>query len=307
MEQQRTVEIVLKYYREKYDLKQEEICDGLCSVTTLSRIEQGFRESDSLVVQALLSRIGKEVTLFETIVNEEDYDLWKTRTEIEKLVERKQFAAAKKKINAYRKMMPEEETTHEQFCLYQEACVLKEEGKPDEEVCDVLERAIKLTIPKIGTKTEKARLYSQMEIKLIFQLYQHHREEEMFLEQEILNVIAYVEKYYGDRNKEKIQTELYLAIIRYQEQKHNYEIILEYIEKLLQVIAKGEGFYHLAELYFLRARLKAKMAVTKADWEQCKKDCRLACGLYEIEEDEKGQNAANKYYEELEQDKTVRE
>ena len=115
MEQQRTVEIVLKYYREKYDLRQEEICDGICSVTTLSRIEQGFRESDSLVVQTLLSRIGKEVTLFETIVNEEDYDLWKTRTEIEKLVERKQFAAAKKKINAYRKMMPEEETNHEQY------------------------------------------------------------------------------------------------------------------------------------------------------------------------------------------------
>ncbi len=301
MEQQRTVEIVLKYYREKYDLRQEEICDGICSVTTLSRIEQGFRESDSLVVQTLLSRIGKEVTLFETIVNEEDYDLWKTRTEIEKFVESNQFAAAKKKINTYRKMMPEGEVTHEQFCLYQEACVLREEGKTDEEVCDVLERAIKLTIPDLWSETKKTRLYSRMEIKLIFQLYQHHREKEMFLEQEILNVIAYVEKYYGDRNKEKIQTELYLAIIRYQEQMQNDEKTLEYVEKLLQVIAKGEGFYHLAELYFLRARLKAKVAVTKDDWERCKKDCRLACELYEIEEDEKGQNAAEKYYRELEQ------
>ena len=203
--------------------------------------------------------------------------------------------------------MPEEETTHEQFCLYQEACVLREEGKPDEEVCDVLERAIKLTIPEIGTKTEKARLYSRIEIQLIFELYQYHREKERFLEQEILNVVSYVEKYYGDKNKEKIQTELYLAIIRYQEQMQNDKKTLEYVEKLLQVIAKGEGFYHLAELYFLRARLKAKVAVTEDDWEQCKKDCRLACGLYEIEEDEKGQNAAEKYYEELEQDKTVRE
>ncbi len=123
MEQQRTVEIVLKYYREKYDLKQEEICDGICSVTTLSRIEQGFRESDSLVVQTLLSRIGKEVTLFETIVNEEDYDLWKPEQRLKSLWKGNSLRQRRKKINAYRKMMPEEETTmNSSACIRKRVC-----------------------------------------------------------------------------------------------------------------------------------------------------------------------------------------
>ena len=80
--EQKTMEVVLKYYREKYHLRQEDICRGICSVTTLSRLEQGSREVDSLLGQTLLGRIGKEVTLFE-----QDYELWKMREQIEKFVE----------------------------------------------------------------------------------------------------------------------------------------------------------------------------------------------------------------------------
>ena len=93
--EQRTMEIVLKYFRKKYNLSQEEICEGICSVTTLSRLEQGNREIDSLLGQTLLGRIGKEVTLFETMLNEADFELWKIRTEIEDYVEKNQFKAAK--------------------------------------------------------------------------------------------------------------------------------------------------------------------------------------------------------------------
>ncbi len=39
--EQKMMEVVLKYYREKYHLRQEDICRGICSVTTLSRLEQG--------------------------------------------------------------------------------------------------------------------------------------------------------------------------------------------------------------------------------------------------------------------------
>lgn len=95
---QRTMELVLKYYRKKYCLSQEEVCDGLCSVATLSRLEQGEREIDSLLGQALLGRLGKEVTLFETILNEEDLGLWKVRTAIENDVKKMNTKLQKKKL-----------------------------------------------------------------------------------------------------------------------------------------------------------------------------------------------------------------
>ena len=39
-----TVSVLLTYYREKYHLSQIQLCDGICSITTYSRIEQGYRE-----------------------------------------------------------------------------------------------------------------------------------------------------------------------------------------------------------------------------------------------------------------------
>ena len=69
----------------------------LYSIATLSRLEQGYREVDSLLGQALLGRIGKEITLFETILNEEDYNLWKIRHEIEICLEKKQLGKAEEK------------------------------------------------------------------------------------------------------------------------------------------------------------------------------------------------------------------
>lgn len=297
--EQRTMENVVKYYRRKYNLSQEEICDGICSVTTLSRLEKGNREIDSLLGQTILGRIGKEVTLFETVLNEEDFGLLKIRTEIQKSVENYQPEDARKWIKEYRKVMPQDETVHEQFCLYQEMLLLEKENKPVKEICDILERGIKLTIPDFEQNTEKKRLYSPTEIQMILSLYRYDREKEDFLEEELLKVLDYIEKYYKDEKKEKIETKIYLEIIHCQEQKENDEKTLIYIDKLMKVISRGEGFQHLKELYFLRAKIRAKIADDEAAREKCFKDCIIAYNLCEIEEDSKRQREIAVFCEEV--------
>ena len=165
--EQKMMEVVLKYYREKYHLRQEDICRGICSVTTLSRLEQGSREVDSLLGQTLLGRIGKEVTLFETILSEQDYELWKMREQIEKSVENNQVKTAKKKIREYRGVMPQDESVHEQYCLYQEARTMIAEKNTGSSLCGILEKGICLTIPEFRKSMEKVRLYSPVEIGMI--------------------------------------------------------------------------------------------------------------------------------------------
>lgn len=299
--EQRTMEIVLKYYRKKYGLSQEEICDGICSSTTLSRLEQGNREIDSLLGQTLLGRIGREVTLFETILNEEDFGLWKTRTEIQKFVENNQSEAARQKLQEYRSIMPQDEIVHEQFCLYQEALLLEKEKESLKELCNVLEKGIKLTIPDFGVKSGKSRLYSPVEIEMILRLYKYSKNE--ILEKELLKILDYIEKYYTDEKKEKIGTKIYLELIHYQKQKENNEKILLYTEKAIKFISQGNGFHHLAELYFLRAKTREKMAVEGEEaekWiEACVEDCKLAYYLSEIEENDERQKEIAKFCEEV--------
>lgn len=40
-----TIGVVLSYYRERYHLPLAEMCEGICSATTLFRMEQGYWEA----------------------------------------------------------------------------------------------------------------------------------------------------------------------------------------------------------------------------------------------------------------------
>ena len=79
-----TLGAVLKYYREKYEIVQDDLCDGICIPAELSKTESGEKVIDSLVAERLLGRIGKTVLQFELLLNDEDYGLWKLREEIKK-------------------------------------------------------------------------------------------------------------------------------------------------------------------------------------------------------------------------------
>ena len=70
-----TLGVLLYRTREKKHLSLLDVCSGICSQSTLSRVEQGSRELDSLTSEMLLGRIGREVTRFELILNAEDYYL----------------------------------------------------------------------------------------------------------------------------------------------------------------------------------------------------------------------------------------
>ena len=58
--EQNTLGILLSYYRTKYKLSMEQVIDGICSTSTLHRIENGGREVDFLVVVAQHYYTGEE-------------------------------------------------------------------------------------------------------------------------------------------------------------------------------------------------------------------------------------------------------
>lgn len=63
---------VVLYYREKRNLSQTQVCEGICNEMTMSRIETAGREFDSLISETLLERLGKTSNRFEFVLNDED-------------------------------------------------------------------------------------------------------------------------------------------------------------------------------------------------------------------------------------------
>ena len=82
-----TLGVLLYRTREKKHLSLLDVCSGICSQSTLSRVEQGSRELDSLTSEMLLGRIGREVTRFELILN--DYYLNQLRLKLMRILKKK--------------------------------------------------------------------------------------------------------------------------------------------------------------------------------------------------------------------------
>lgn len=56
--------VILKRCREQKNLSQQRVCDGICDVSTLARIENGKSVPNNYTFQCLMERLGNEAHVF---------------------------------------------------------------------------------------------------------------------------------------------------------------------------------------------------------------------------------------------------
>ena len=247
-----TVGIALSYYREKYGLSMTQVCEGICSPATMFRIEEGYREVDSLVSATLLSRIGKQVLEFELLLNEKDYNLFRLRKDIHRNLEEKNLDTAEKLLQSYQSVMPKKQVLHEQYYLWGKAELLQKRGASKEEIKAVLNEAILLTKPFFGKRKNTSDLYSEMEIKLFLGLIQFS-EDISWKEAELKRMLLFIRKY--DSKKIKEQAEM--------------SILKEHASKqALTLVKESRTMRGLAELHFKKAGLLKELMQRNKDMQQ---------------------------------------
>lgn len=160
----------------------EEICGGICSISTLSRIEEGKKVVDFLTIEALASRMKIARTEYEFILDEEDYCNFTERLEIENLVRKKEYAQAEEKLEKYRKKylrkntgkQQEEESgnsLHKQFLFYQWALLEQKKNQMEKEkVRKLFLKAISFTAPNYRQKFEQNEILSNIELSCITEM-----------------------------------------------------------------------------------------------------------------------------------------
>ena len=226
-----TLGVLLYRTREKKHLSLLDVCSGICSQSTLSRVEQGSRELDSLTSEMLLGRIGREVTRFELILNAEDYYLNQLRIEINENIEEKNYIKAKEKINLYRQHMPAEGKVHEQFCCYMECRILIAQNEITEKLSALLLRAIRYTIPDyLLENCVSRRLYSPVEIELIRMHITYNDRKCECNEVELFLIMDFVTEFYSLKQQEKIEIPLLVDCVKYEIALEKYNRALASIE-----------------------------------------------------------------------------
>jgi len=73
-----TVGEILRETRERKKCSQEEVCYGICTPSTLSRIENGMQIPGRRILEALTQRLGITDNLYTTYMGREELELYET-------------------------------------------------------------------------------------------------------------------------------------------------------------------------------------------------------------------------------------
>ncbi len=138
---------IIKARREALELSQEDLADGICSVPTLSRIENGERMPTKNHFEMLMQRLGYSVMSLDFFTDERDFLSYELRLRITHEYMAHNYAEAKRLLEELKGVLTEPTRIDEQYLLLEEV-LLNEEKYTNEQKLEMCERAFQLTCPK---------------------------------------------------------------------------------------------------------------------------------------------------------------
>lgn len=300
-----TLGTIIAKYREKHNLRQQDICNGICDRSTYLRAEVGAQEVDFVVQETLLNRLGQDAADFEMLLDDDAYDAWTERLAIRSAMAGRQYEGLQKLVEAYRIEYAEQHKLHEQFCLYYEMKLAQWRGEDTEHICELAEKALSITKVIDEMPEIRKNLYSSMELDLLLTLIQHQYNVWSSVwqcKECLMNILEYVAVYFSTEHREDIEGRAWMELLKVEEKFSEPEQLLEYIDKAIACFVSGNGILRLAEVRFFKAKFLYKIsnASDKPDTLvlQCRDECRMAYNIYDVMECSKEREAVEHFCEE---------
>lgn len=92
---------MIRYLREEQQISLECLSQGICSIATLSRIENKERALSILLAQRLLKRLGWKIREFESYCSDKEFNWYEKRMKILELKKQKNLVQMKEMLKQY--------------------------------------------------------------------------------------------------------------------------------------------------------------------------------------------------------------
>ena len=261
----------IKRIRQEKGISQEALYKGLCSRSTIHRIESGEQNPNFFTAINLLQRLGLDESSFLIPLGPRDFEICNLQKEIVALNAQSQFEQALERIDRLEKLVAPKEKLAQQFLLRSRALAgYWKDGKrqpydyPTQR--QMLLDALEITHPDFDLKKIERCLLSIEDIKSLNQI-----------------AITYSET--GDR---RFAIRIYEQLLRYPGQN------LLNIDALLSVVPMLH--YNCSRLLGLEKRFEEELEVAQTGYEICVKYNKarmmgglllnMACALQELGRDE---------------------
>ena len=252
---------ILQKLRRKQGLSQKELCRGLCSIPTLSRIESGEREPDQMLFDSLISRLGKDSIKWELILKENDKKVLQKRNYIEYLIQAEEWKELEEEIENYKEFDGIAKSLQEQYVCLIKAILYKQERKY-EVALQTCYKGLKKTKLQIDDKHFRVReRISRNELRLLCcigeVLYYQEGNSELEKYRYWKEILEYIECFCTDEQYQLlfyIQAQYYLASIEFKRQRFIESIF--YWNNGIRKIQQKKSIYYLDYFLILLKKLK---------------------------------------------------
>lgn len=245
--------------RKEKGISLEQLSDGLCDTSLLSRFERGEREPEKLLQNRFLTRLGTVPENYENFLYYKEYCRWEKRQGIIHNILEENIETAKQLLEEYRQEYNMNYSLEQQFYLAMLAQIRRYEGCRNEDLADLFEKALQLTVPEIDTRSFRNRVLSLEELNLLLEYrYCNNRGISLQFYETLLEYIEKMEQTMLAMAKIYPKTVYYYceAWKNSGEPKGNRaERMLELCDKAIELLRNANRMFYLWELFCMREEL----------------------------------------------------
>lgn len=190
---------VIRCTRESLGISCKELCDGICAIETLYRIENGQRAPNRTNFRALMERMGKSGEKYLPFIRGDELDIMEKGKELDLLLTSRKFEELNKKLVYLKYHISLEDNVNRQFILRLQALVNYEMGKINEgEKRAMLVEALLYTVPNYQDGMIPRGIFTRNEIMLLCNIAVSYAQEKNF--EIALNMLRQIENYFDTKS-----------------------------------------------------------------------------------------------------------
>lgn len=263
-----TIGQVIRNLRKEQNITQEKLCDGICTGSYLSRIEKGESKISDETAQALLERLGSDLTKYINFKSENELKIAQLKYDLRKYCATNNLKLHKKKLDELVHLSKSSNVSHEQFIMLHEYISLYKDVY-DETLEHMLYEALKITKPNIDLEAIKNELLTQDELIILINIATMLKHKgDLDLSIKILkDIIAYLDE---SRIEVTIKRRSYgiamFNLISFMSETDRYYETLGYCDKAIDYCINHNVLSIFAGCYFYKGRTLYKLDIKKNPW-----------------------------------------
>lgn len=153
--------------REEIGVSQKSLARGILSISELSRIERGEKETSKILLEALFQRLGKSIDKFEIIVSGEEYNIIFLRSLILKNMIDKKYQIVNNLLKMYEKYANTKSLLHKQYLLQMRAINEYINKKNKTNSIQMLGQVLSITFPEWKRESWSGFYLCTQEVQLV--------------------------------------------------------------------------------------------------------------------------------------------